>query len=170
MTTNRPPNTIRRAAVIAAALIFILVAAAAATDFAAVVTRVTDGDTIRVATAAALYTIRLRGIDAPELAQPYGPDARDAAAALTIGKPIIIIPKETDRYGRIVATVQLPDASTLNDRLLDAGLAWWYRHYEPRDRNLRAREVRARAARAGLWAQPFPTPPWQFRRTRKSTK
>jgi endonuclease YncB( thermonuclease family) len=163
-------HTARRAAAIAAALFLLLIAAAAAEDYAARVLRVMDGDTLRVATATAQYTIRLRTIDAPELSQPYGPAAAAAAAALCRNKEVTIRPKNADPYGRTVATVILPDASTLQDHLLDAGLVWWYRAYEPRDRNAKARQAAARAARVGLWADPFPTPPWTFRAIRRAPR
>ena len=34
--------------------------------------------------------------------------------------------------------VILPDGRSLNRELVRAGLAWWYRHYAPRDRELGA--------------------------------
>jgi endonuclease YncB( thermonuclease family) len=161
-------HTARRAAAIAGAILTLLLAGAAGDDYAARVLRVMDGDTLRVATATAQYTIRLRTVDAPELAQPYGPAAAAAAAALCQNKDLTIRPNNQDPYGRTVATVILPDESTLQDHLLDAGLAWWYRAYEPRDRNAKARQNAARAARVGLWQDPFPTPPWTFRAIRRA--
>ncbi|NVM24095.1 MAG: thermonuclease family protein, partial [Desulfobacterales bacterium] len=34
--------------------------------------------------------------------------------------------KDTDRYGRIVGEVILPDGLNLNKELVYVGLAWWY--------------------------------------------
>ena len=166
MSTQRPAP-LRRVAALAAALLLLLFPAAAAQDFPARVVRIIDGDTLRVAAAAAQYTIRLRGIDAPELAQPYGPAAAAAARALCANQDVTIQAQPPDMYGRIIADVVLPDATTLNNRLVAAGLAWWYKQFAPRDRALKLLERGARDARLGLWADPSPTPPWTFRRNRK---
>jgi endonuclease YncB( thermonuclease family) len=170
MTHAHRTHTAPRAAAITGALLLLLLAAPAAEDYAARVVRVIDGDTLRVATATTQYTIRLRTVDAPELAQPYGPAAAAAARALCGNKDVTIRSKNRDPYGRTVATVILPDGATLQDHLLDAGLVWWYRAYDPRDRNAKARQAAARAARVGLWADPFPTPPWTFRAIRRAPR
>jgi len=165
MSTHRPAR-FRRVAALAAALLLLLFAAAAAQDFRAHVVRVIDGDTLRVATATAQYTIRLRGIDAPELAQPHGPAAAAAARALCQDQDVTIQHQAPDRYRRLIADVILTDASSLSHQLTGAGHAWWYKQFAPRDRALKLLERGARAARAALWADPFPTPPWTFRRNR----
>jgi endonuclease YncB( thermonuclease family) len=65
--------------------------------------------------------------------------------------------------------VVLRDGTTLNDRLLAAGLAWYY---GPNCNNsaicdgLRQLEHTARELRRGLWAQEKPVPPWQWADTR----
>ena len=73
-------------------------------------------------------------------------------------------PTDRDQYGRLVADVILPDGRNLNRELVRAGLAWWYRRYAPHDAELEALEAEARAARRGLWADPHPVPPWEWRR------
>jgi micrococcal nuclease len=40
-----------------------------------------------------------------------------------------IVPRDRDRYGRIVADVVLPDGRVLSDELVKAGLAWWCRQH-----------------------------------------
>jgi hypothetical protein len=72
-------------------------------------------------------------------------------------------PRDTDRYGRTVAEVILPDGRSLNHELVRAGLAWWYRTYAPADDVLARLEHEAKTAGRGLWAQPDPTPPWEWR-------
>ena len=37
----------------------------------------------------------------------------------------------TDRYGRLVGEVLLPNGRNLGQELVRAGLAWWYRQYAP---------------------------------------
>jgi hypothetical protein len=51
------------------------------------------------------------------------------------------------------------------------GLAWWYRHYaheqSPADRLLyEDAENKAKAEGQGLWQDPDPMPPWQWRHRR----
>jgi hypothetical protein len=48
---------------------------------------------------------------------------------MVFGKDVAIHVKDTDKYGRTVADVILPDGRTLNRELVRAGLAWWYRKY-----------------------------------------
>jgi hypothetical protein len=43
------------------------------------------------------------------------------------------------------------------------GLAWWYRKYAPRDRQLATLEAEAWKAKRGLWADREPVPPWEWR-------
>jgi len=39
-------------------------------------------------------------------------------------------------------------------------MAWWYRHYAPKDKKLEALEAEAREAKAGLWTDADPVQPW----------
>jgi len=59
--------------------------------------------------------------------------------------------------------VILPDGRNLNQELVRAGLAWWYRQYARGDGALERLEDEARAARRGLWADRDPVAPWEFR-------
>lgn len=70
----------------------------------------------------------------------------------------------TDRYGRTIADVILPDGRSLNHQMVREGMAWWYRAVVPGDRELERLEAEARAAKRGLWSQPHPVPPWDWRR------
>ena len=72
--------------------------------------------------------------------------------------------RDTDWYGRTVAVVVLPDGRSLNEALVRSGMAWWYRGYAPDDRTLEGAENEARTARRGLWADPRPVPPWDWRK------
>lgn len=122
-----------------------------------------DGDTITVLTPTKRQAkVRLHGIDAPELAQPFGSRARQFTAALVFGKSVSVIISTTDRYGRAVGDVTVGGRS-VNQEIVGAGLAWWYREYAPHDATLAARERQARAARRGLWADARPVPPWEWR-------
>ena len=51
----------------------------------------------------------------------------------------------------------------LNKELLSAGLAWQFKKYS-RDPELAKLEFQARSKKVGLWSQPNPTPPWEYKR------
>jgi hypothetical protein len=62
--------------------------------------------------------------------------------------------------------VVLGDGIILNQELVRAGLCWWYRHYSD-DAMLGDLEADARRAKRGLWQDPFPIPPWDYRRLQR---
>lgn len=77
---------------------------------------------------------------------------------------VTVNPRDVDRYGRTVARIYV-GGTDLNFELVKAGLAWFYRQYS-HDSQIAAAENAARRARVGLWSDPFPVPPWSFRRSR----
>lgn len=132
------------------------------------VVAIADGDTITVLDGTKQqHRVRLNGIDAPEARQPFSARARQHLASLVFGRDVIVQTTKTDRYGRLVGTVSVGDTN-VNLEQLKAGLAWYYRDYErdvaPEHRPLYvAAEAAARSARIGLWSEPSPQPPWDFR-------
>lgn len=99
------------------------------------VERVIDGDSLAVRVEVWLglevaTVVRLRGIDAPELAgrcpdeRRRAASAREALAALVAGGAISLAGVETDKYGgRVVADVADGSGRLLAAALVDAGLA-----------------------------------------------
>lgn len=143
----------------------IFAAPACSADYSAHVVGVSDGDTLTVLTAEKRQVrIRLHGIDAPESGQDFGRRAKQAASESAFGETVTIRPVDTDRYGRTVAEILLPDGRSLNRELAREGYAWWYRTYAPGDRELARLESDARKAGKGLWSRPNPTPPWDWRK------
>jgi endonuclease YncB( thermonuclease family) len=141
-----------------------------AAGFRASVVGITDGDTLTILTSNRVpMKIRLAGIDAPETGQDHGSAAKQLASDLAFGKEVTVEPRSTDRSGRTVAEVVLPDGRSLNREMVRAGMAWWYRQYAPNDEELAALEAEGRAARRGLWAHPDPIPPWDWRKGRATT-
>ena len=146
-------------------LLLLLPPNALAADYPARVIGISDGDTLTVLTADKKpVKIRLAGIDAPENGQDFASRAKQAAADLAFGKTVTVRAHDTDRYGRIIAKVILPDGRSMNAELVGQGLAWWYRTYAPNDSSLAALEAEAKAEQRGLWRQPNPTPPWEWRK------
>lgn len=124
-----------------------------------------DGDTITVLQAKKTYKIRLASIDAPELSQAYGQVSKRFASDFAFGKLARVEVQGVDRYGRYLGEVFV-DGHSLNRALLAAGLAWHYKQYS-HDASLAALESEARSRRLGLWKDPSPMPPWEFRRRKK---
>lgn len=124
---------------------------------------VSDGDTITALRDNEPVKIRLNGIDCPEKGQPFGARAKQPTSDMAFGKTVRIDPVTTDRYGRTVAWVSV-NGESLNKGLVRAVLAWWYRKYARDDTELERLENEAREAKRGLWVDPNPVPPWEWRR------
>ena len=133
------------------------------------VVRVTDGDTIVVLDSAdAQHKIRLTGIDAPERKQAFGTKSKDHLSDEVAGKFVVIEYSKRDYYERILGKVLLNEED-MNLEQIRAGLAWHYKKYQkeqsPGDRQLYSTmEVEAREAKRGLWHDPAPVPPWEYRK------
>ncbi len=105
---------------------------------------VIDGDTI----VSDQVRIRLHGIDAPELSQAGGAEARTHLIRLIAGGAVRIEPIGTDKFGRTVARVhaRCGDLGRLMVRNGYARAAYGTDYAED--------EKAARRDRAGLWAGP----------------
>ena len=133
-------------------------------SFIGPVVAVKDGDSIEVLYNTHPERIRLSGIDCPEKGQAYGNRAKQATSALVFGRDVILQTHGQDKYGRTLADILLRDGTNVNHELVKDGWCWWYRKYAPRDTILEELEKEARDAKKGLWADPQPVPPWQWRR------
>jgi endonuclease YncB( thermonuclease family) len=131
------------------------------------VVAVIDGDTLGVMVNGKEVRVRLYGIDAPEKSQPYGPDAKRELSQRAFGRVARLESMDTDRYDRTIARVWI-DGECVNIGLVEAGAAWWYRRYAPRDADLQLAEARAKTDRRGLWAGEEPVAPWDWRTQRRN--
>nr|WP_284424765.1 thermonuclease family protein [Acidovorax sp. SUPP1855] len=108
-------------------------------------------------------------MDAPERRQAFGNASRQHLAALCFQQRAQIAPRTTDRYGRLVADVAC-QGQDAGGELVRSGMAWVYKRYAAkRDAPLSRLEAQARAARAGLWADPAPVAPWEWRRSQRNS-
>ncbi len=114
--------------------------------------------------------VRVAGIDGPEMGRrgkwPEQPWARQATAwarKLLSGREVRLIVLETDRYGRLVARVQLLDGTDYGAEAVRLGHAWAFMRYQkiPLYLDLAAY---AKLRRRGLWAAPHPVRPGDWRR------
>ena len=148
-------------------ILLLLCAPLANADFFGGVIGIIDGDTIEVLHNQHATRIRLSGIDCPEKHQAFGTRAKQAASELVYGKEVTLQTYGKDKYGRTLADVLLPDGTNVNHTLVKDGWCWWYRKYAPSDAGLERFENEAREARKGLWADPQPVPPWEWRKGSK---
>ena len=124
-----------------------------------VVDKVIDGDSLRIRhESGRVYDVRLYGVDAPELPQTNGHEARDAARKLVDGKAV-------------EAVVSINDQYSLQAFLVGSGLAWVYDgHCDLKICNQwRSMQQQAKAANRGLWIDPHPVPPWKWREQSHAT-
>ena len=137
------------------------------------VVSITDGDTVKVLRSDThiQVKIRLAGIDTPEKKQAYGQKAKKFTASLIANRVVEVKPITKDRYGRTVGYIYCNDQD-VNLEIVKAGYAWVYRRYAPKPRSKAdtyfAGENQARKRKLGLWADPHPVPPWEWRRTRRN--
>jgi len=71
------------------------------------VRRVIDGDTIEIVDAGGIRTrVRFQDVDAPEMDEPGGPEAKAALEERLMGHDVVVTPHARDRYGRLIADVE----------------------------------------------------------------
>jgi micrococcal nuclease len=133
------------------------------------VVSVSDGDTFTgLDSQNRQVKIRLHGIDAPEKAQAFGNVSRKALGDLIEGKTVEVQQVDKDRYGRVVANVHVGGVYVNREQVAE-GLAWRYVQYDKKGEFTEVEQA-ARRARKGLWADPNPMPPWEWRKSEKERK
>jgi endonuclease YncB( thermonuclease family) len=142
------------------------------------VTLVYDGDTISVETKdRKIYSIWLKGIDAPENKQNYGKKSRKMLAELIEGKDVRVVIHKKGLYDRYIGIVYL-DGQDVGLKQVESGMAWHFKQYdyeqttEERKKYSQAQQ-KAQSEEIGLWEDKNPTSPWDFRngtKTRETDK
>jgi micrococcal nuclease len=131
----------------------------------ALVIAISDGDTLTVLDGQQQIKIRLAEIDAPEKKQAFGSRSKESLGHICFQAQAEIRPEKKDKYGRTVARVSCDgiDASIYQ---VEHGMAWYSRDYF-KDPLFPPLEAEAQAAKRGLWVDPHPIPPWEWRRMRR---
>lgn len=133
---------------------------------------VSDGDTITLLVAERQrYRIRLIGADAPEKAQPYGQRSKQNLSALAFDQEAKVDCRAIDRWGRADCVVYVKGVDVALEQVR-VGLAWWYRQYAKNQSRAERQayeeaESVAKTGGIGLWADPSPIPPWDWRKGRR---
>lgn len=123
---------------------------------------VADGDTLTcLTTEKQQIKVRLNQIDAPEKKQAFGNAAKKKLSSLVYQKNVQLKTDGTDKYGRTIAEV-LFSGQNINKQMVRSGYAWAYRKYL-KDSEYLQLEKQARAASLGLWSEPSPVYPSEFR-------
>ncbi len=142
---------------------------AARASIEGVVTHVTDGDTVTFAPkdGSAPRVVRLLDIDAPEICQSGGVEARAYLSELLQRQTVRLVPASAgaarDSYGRVLGTLWVADVQ-VNRRMVEEGHAWSVRTKWDRG-PLVTQERMAKALSRGLHAGPDSSvPPWDFRK------
>lgn len=130
----------------------------------AVVTHVSDGDTVWVQPlhGGEVHKVRLLGLDAPELCQTWGPQSRDALRAVLQGQTVEVLGHHHDSYGRLLAQL-FRQGHDVGAWMVAQGHAWSYSHQHfagPYD----ALQMQAQSQRRGLFADPRALAPHWFRK------
>jgi endonuclease YncB( thermonuclease family) len=148
--------------------IFFYYSFASAEALSGTVIAVHDGDTITLRTETNKKKIRLAGIDAPELKQPYGVESRSLLRGIVLDKSVLVETSRNDKYGRVIGKVTL-DGQDITLKQIQSGGAWVYRAYlnelskEDRATYLEV-EAQSKAIAIGLWKDSNPVEPWTWRK------
>jgi len=133
-------------------------------DLVGTVTRIVDGDTLWLKTAAddKPVVVRIEGIDAPEICQPGGKEASAWLADMALNRSVSVRVSATDDWGRKVGKVN-DGARDLGDRMVRDGHAWSLRYRYDRGPYM-AEERMAQALKRGLHAADGAIEPREFRK------
>ena len=123
---------------------------------------VKDGDTIVIEDRRGdCRIVRLNGIDAPEMSQDYGKEARNFLSGLCLNENVSFREISKDRYGRTVALVE-KDGKDISEEMLEAGYAWCY--YSAGSPSYNQAMKKAQKQKVGLWYEQTPEAPWNYRK------
>ena len=141
--------------------------AAVLADWHGTVTAVVDGDTVRVRPPGGgkPVSVRIDGIDAPEICQPGGKASRLALRARVLRHEVHVLAHAHDDYGRVIARLEIGQQD-IGRWMVSQGQAWSYRHRSSAG-PYAAEQARAQGAGLGLFAAGATGPlmyPGDFRR------
>lgn len=125
---------------------------------------VDDGDGFVLRRPLTNVRIRLAAIDAPEMDQPGGPEARRFLQSLVATPGVVCRCRSRDPYRRFVAVVRAGMIPDLSVHILRSGWAWAWPGSRLEGVIPRELEIAARADRRGMWAmQVDHVAPWIWR-------
>jgi len=130
---------------------------------------ITDGDTLTaIDNEQKQYKVRLSDIDAPEKHQDFGEKSKQVLSNLVFNKNVKIDIKQIDKYGRFIGRVYIGNVD-VSLEMVKLGMAHHYKKYST-DQQIASAEEYAKTNKIGLWSNPNPTNPEQFRHSKKESK
>lgn len=133
--------------------------------FQAKIIRILDGDTVEILYDKLPIKLRLEHIDAPEKRgkQPYGNAAKIALSDLCFGQMVNVSSDgDFDRNGRLIGEIYNAEGINVNKEMVRLGMAWHFKKYSD-DMSYDVLEREARNSMVGLWQDPLPIAPWDYR-------
>lgn len=132
-------------------------------SFLGKVISIKDGDTVIVIDSLNNQTtLRLAEVDCPEKNQAFGTKAKQFTSDQIYLKQVTYIVTEIDRYGRSIAKVYYDNNKYLSEEIIKNGFGWQYKKYST-SKLLATLEEEARKNKKGLWIDPNPIYPPDFR-------
>lgn len=163
---------IRRAATVrTVAILLSLPVVAHAESIIGRVANIVDGDTLTLTdTSNQQHTIRLLGIDAPELTQDFGQRTRTALSALAFNQQATADCRTMDQRLHKLCVVSV-GGQDVGLEQIRAGMAWRDKQYNAQQSakeraDYEQAEFMAKIHRSGLWNSKNPMPPWDWRHGR----
>lgn len=108
------------------------------------------------------HEVRVRGMDAPEMGQPHGKNAKKALEEMTKGKSILLKGPEMDQYGRIAAQVIIEEGDCVALEMIQSGNAWACPYNS--SWSSKWNQWKSRSQNLGIWnSSSEPMAPWDYR-------
>ena len=134
------------------------------------VVNVVEGDLLVVADSGQQQHVRLYGIDCPAKGQPFWDKARALVNHLANRKVVEVTPLYKGAEGYVNALVRVEGVKTLlNEQIVAHGMAW----VRPNECSAKLCaqwkdiEKQAQMNSIGLWAEPNPIPPWEWKKQQR---
>ena len=138
-------------------------------EYNAIVSKVTDGDSIHVIYKGNKLKIRLLYIDAPELKQAYGMESKEFLENIILNKTVTVSCAKKDFYGRELCEIFLYGSDTptyINAKMIKSGNAWVYKSNRSNTYLINL-EKDAIYYKRGLWHSEDAIEPWAYRILKK---
>ncbi len=135
------------------------------------ISKISDGDTLHIESInKKKIKVRLAGIDAPELNQPFGKNSKKILTNF-LNKNIKLRVLSKDRYKRTIGIIYYNNHD-INYHILKSGAAWAYKKYLYQlpisvKKKYQSLEALSRKNKIGLWKDSNPIPPWKWRKLKK---